>query len=224
MKKGSIYCLICPISKTPKYVGQTTRSLFKRLQEHKYKIEESNSHKNNWLNKLRNEGCIDDLKIFKLGTYSVKNINEMESYWINFFNIQDIKLTNTILKGGFGGYREYTEEVNKRRSEKLKGIKRKPMSKKQRKQISDYWKGNKNRLNKKHTQETKDKISQSKKGTIPHNIKKIKQYTMDGDFIKEWASSAQAGREFKMSQGNLSMAANNKRKSAGGFIWKWSKN
>lgn len=123
MKKGLIYCLICPLSKKPKYVGQTIRPLSKRLKEHKYKIEESNSHKNN----------------------------------------------------------------------------------------------------KPHTQETKDKISKSKKGTVPHNIKKIKQYSIDGRFIKEWESSTKAGKELKMSQGNISMVANNKRKSAGGFIWKWSK-
>jgi group I intron endonuclease len=223
MKKGLIYCLICPINKTPKYVGQTTRTLSKRLKEHKYKIEESNTYKNNWLKKLRKKKCIDDLSIFKLGEYPIKKINEMEEYWITFFNIQNIKLTNTILKGGFGGYREYNVEANKRRSEKLKGIKRKPMSQKQKDQISEFWIGNKNRLNKPHTQETKDKISKTKKGTIPHNIKKIKQFTKDGEFIKEWESSAQAGRELKMSQGNISMVANNKRKSAGGFLWKWSK-
>jgi hypothetical protein len=27
MKKGLIYCLICPKSKQPRYIGQTTRTL-----------------------------------------------------------------------------------------------------------------------------------------------------------------------------------------------------
>ena len=76
----------------------------------------------------------------------------------------------------------------------------------------------------KHKQETKDKISNTKKGTIPHNIRKIKQYNMDDVFIKEWNSSTEAAKELHLSQGNISMVATSgKRKSTGGYKWKWSK-
>ena len=79
----------------------------------------------------------------------------------------------------------------------------------------------------KHTEKTKNKISNTKKGTIPWNRKKIKQYDKtSGEFIKEWNSSHEAASELKLSQGNIATVAseNGRRKSTGGFIWKWSEN
>ncbi len=223
MKKGLIYCLICPKSKQPRYIGQTTRTLDKRLNEHQYKLDESNSHKNKWINLLKKEELVDKITIHKLGEYLVNELDEMESYWIDFFLLQDIKLTNTILKGGFGGYREYNIEKNLKISEKLKGIKKKPMSDSQKEKISKFQTGNKNRLGKIHSQETKDKISETKKGTIPHNCRKISQFDLEDNFIKEWNSSNEAANLLGISQGNIwGVATAKKRKSAGGFKWIWS--
>lgn len=42
MKKGLIYCLKCPKSNEIRYIGQTVRTIEKRLKEHKYKIEKRN--------------------------------------------------------------------------------------------------------------------------------------------------------------------------------------
>lgn len=220
MKKGLIYCLICPKTNKPKYVGQTVRTLEIRLKEHKYKKDKTKTHKSNWINSLLNENLLEQLTIHKLGEYDVDFIDEMEIYWINFFEIQNIKLTN-ITKGSFGGYLEYTAERKKKISNKLLGIKRKPLSEERKKQIGDYWKGNKNRLGKKHTQKTKDKISNAKKGSIPHNIKKIYQFDSNGIFIKEWISATEASKHLKISQGNITSVANGKRKHASNFIWKW---
>ena len=74
MKKGLIYCLICPITKLPKYVGQTTRSLEKRIYEHKYKkIQGNPTYKTNWIEKLKNENLIEQLSICKLGLTGEEN-------------------------------------------------------------------------------------------------------------------------------------------------------
>lgn len=223
MKKGLIYCLICPITKLPKYVGQTTRSLEKRIYEHKYKkIQGNPTYKTNWIEKLKNENLIEQLSICKLGEYDIDVIDDMESYWIDLFTLQGIELTN-ISKGGFGGYKEWLEKSKKMISLKLRGLKRKPMSVEQRKKISNYWKGNKNRSGKQHTEETKKKISEKKKGSIPHNIRKINQYTKDGFFIKEWNSATEASISLKISQGNICIVASKsgRRKSTGGFKWEW---
>lgn len=224
MKKGLIYCLICPLTKLPKYVGQTVRTLEKRIYEHKYKkIQGKPTHKSNWLEGLKKENLIEKVTICKLGEYDVNIIDDMETYWIDFFTLQGIELTN-ISKGGFGGYKEWLEKSKKMVSLKLKGVKRKPMSKEQKEKISKHWKGNKNRLGKYHTDETKAKISESKIGSIPHNIKKICQYTIDDIFIKEWNSSTEAANSLGLSQGNICSVAsmNGRRKSTGGFKWKWS--
>jgi group I intron endonuclease len=225
MKRGLIYCLKCPIKNEIRYVGQTTRYIEKRLKEHKFKIEKRVNKRTNWLNELRKTDIINDLEILVLGEYDINILDDMETKWIVFYLNEGCDLTNTTLKGGFGGYRDWKEEVNKSRSEKLKGRKKKKMSKETRNKISQSLMGKPGRnTGNKHIEETRNKISESKKGTIPHNIKKIKQYDMDGNFIKEWDSSHEASRELNLSQGNIATVASKsgRRKSTGGFRWEWS--
>lgn len=61
------------------------------------------------------------------------------------------------------------------------------------------------------SQETKDKI----KLNSPLN-KKIYQYSLEGNFIKEWPSISDANREVK---GNIRLNMKGKTKHAGGFLW-----
>lgn len=81
------------------------------------------------------------------------------------------------------------------------------------------------------TKEAIQKMSDSHKGKkLPievvnkireKNSKTVIQYSLDGTFIKEWKSVIQASRELKISQGHISECCNNKRKSSGGFIWRY---
>ena len=52
------------------------------------------------------------------------------------------------------------------------------------------------------------------------NSKPIFQFTISGDFVKEWCSSMELKRS-GYNRGNITMCCNNKRKSADGFIWKY---
>ena len=67
---------------------------------------------------------------------------------------------------------------------------------------------------KKKSESHKKKLSESHK--IP-----ILQYSMDGEFIKEWPGQVDALRELGIN--HISSACNGKHKSAGGFIWKYKK-
>ena len=51
--------------------------------------------------------------------------------------------------------------------------------------------------------------------------KTIYQYDLMGNFIKSYPSSKEAARFLNKSQGNISSAANGKRKTAYGFIWSY---
>lgn len=66
----------------------------------------------------------------------------------------------------------------------------------------------------------RDKISEltSKRFSIP-----IYQYSKDGAFIKEWSSMRAASRGLNISHPNLVNCANNKSKSAAGFVWRKEK-
>ena len=79
--------------------------------------------------------------------------------------------------------------------------------------------------------EHRRKMSESHKGQIPPNkgkpmseeqkkklSKKVLQFTLDGEFVKEWESTNECGRN-GFNQGNISDCCNGKRKSAGGFKW-----
>jgi hypothetical protein len=50
--------------------------------------------------------------------------------------------------------------------------------------------------------------------------KSVLQYTLTGDFIKQWPSMAEAQRTLGIN--NISLACTGKRNKAGGFKWKYS--
>jgi hypothetical protein len=70
---------------------------------------------------------------------------------------------------------------------------------------------NKNKIGSKHSEETKLKISNMVK-------KPVLQFTKNGVFIKEWPGGNSVKKELQIS---ISMCVNGKRKTAGGFIWRF---
>lgn len=89
-----------------------------------------------------------------------------------------------------------------------------------------------------HSEETKKKQSEAKKGSnnpnyhkIPSkewvdmivNVKSIPvmQYSLQGEFIKEWDSAAQAGRETGITDTNIGRVCRGERKTAGGYKWEY---
>ena len=57
----------------------------------------------------------------------------------------------------------------------------------------------------------------SKKRSIP-----ILQFTLDGELVKEWPSLHEAERKLKISQSNIGKCLKGRRKSAGGFVWRYA--
>ena len=51
--------------------------------------------------------------------------------------------------------------------------------------------------------------------------KKINQYDLNGNFIKEWDCIRLAEKELRISQSNIIYVCKGKRKSAGNFIWRY---
>ena len=49
----------------------------------------------------------------------------------------------------------------------------------------------------------------------------ILQYTKYGEFIKEWPSTREAGRQLGISQSHICQCCKGHRKSAGGYIWRY---
>jgi len=55
----------------------------------------------------------------------------------------------------------------------------------------------------------------------PYNEKVVLQYDSNGNFIKEWKSGCEAGRQLNMSQSNISACCRGLRQQANGFVWKF---
>ena len=96
------------------------------------------------------------------------------------------------------GHYERTEESRKKMSEAKIGEK-------------NYWYG------KHFSEETCRKMSESK------GVNGIIQYSKDGKFIAEYPSIMEASRQTGCNQGHICDCCKGKRKSAGGFIWKYKK-
>lgn len=134
--------------------------------------------------------------------------------------------------------KQHTEETRKKISESHKGYKapdwvrrrisegHKNPSKEIRKKISDGLKGKyigaKNSMyGKCHTRETKEKISNALKGTKSYRAKKVAQYNKDNELIKVWDYIKLAEEELGINHSHISDCCNGKRKTAGGFIWRY---
>lgn len=97
-------------------------------------------------------------------------------------------------------------------------------------------KGGKARIGVKTSEETKQKIRDSVlkyySETRDKNHseimtkaigKRVSQYSLNGEFIKEYPCIAEAGRQTNIKRGNIQNNVSNHSKSAGGFIWKYAK-
>lgn len=56
---------------------------------------------------------------------------------------------------------------------------------------------------------------------IPYNEKPVIQYDLQGNFVKEWKSGSEAGRQLNISQSNISACCRGLRRQANGFVWKF---
>lgn len=78
-----------------------------------------------------------------------------------------------------------------------------------------------------HTDETKQKLSNYHKNNpskgilVSANIrkKKISQYSIDGEFIRNWNSITEAALNLNLDRANISATIHGKFKHCGGFRW-----
>jgi hypothetical protein len=104
-----------------------------------------------------------------------------------------------------------TQEHRNKLSESKKGVKRAPMSDSHRTNLKESITG----LQKSPTH----RLNLSKAKSIP-----AVQYDLQGNFIKEWDSAKQAGTFLKIDSSDICSCRRGKRKSAGGYIWKYKNN
>lgn len=201
-----------------KYVGKTKQTIKRRLQGHICKAHETKksnyfgTYNYNWINKEESDGytiVIEEIESIDIPDDS-DEWKDYEIYWIAQFKVWGFKLTN-IGKGGEDNYLPHpTEQTIEKRAEKIRGI---PRDEETRRKISEGLTGIV------RSNETKEKV---RKSIIALQGRPVKQYTLDGIFIREWECGATAARELGLDKANLNACCKKKKKTCGGFRWKYS--
>lgn len=131
---------------------------------------------------------------------------------------------------GYKGYM-HTEEYRNKMSKALTGKKR---SEETKKKISGSKKGNKNCIGRFMSKETREKIGNANRGRklseerieyMRKNAigkKKINQYDLDGNFIKQWSSIKEAGRALNIFPQNIGKVCRGQQKYAKGYLWRYA--
>lgn len=131
----NIYALINPIDGKVVYVGQTTTSIEKRLNEHYWKLNEVKKGKRNWTPLFH---FLDELLPLKVKIILLKQIRTdgmfdegdfLEKFYIEKYRKENPNLLN-VTNGGIGGNvykyktKEELKEIGNKISSKIKGKKK----------------------------------------------------------------------------------------------------
>jgi group I intron endonuclease len=208
------------------YVGSSNRGDL-RLEEHRAKLrcgKHVNRHlQSSW--KVYGE----DSFIFEVieNVEKEENLIIREQYWMDFYaefglyNIRKVADRNTGIS--------HSEETKS----KLREISLNHFNENGHKPVYDFWvdKYGEDVANIKMSEYKRrhsDRVSGDrnpmfgKVGTLNPNLKKIVQLDKDGLLIKEWEGIIVASRELSIYAQNISECCLGKRKTAGGFVWKFS--
>lgn len=108
--------------------------------------------------------------------------------------------------------KHHSEEAKKRISESNIG---RVFAEEHRKHISESMTGHK------VSEETKKKMSEAQTGKTNAPTKSVLQFSKTGEFIAEYPSIMEAERQTGCNPSHICQCCKGKRKSAGGFIWKY---
>ena len=201
---GYIYSLNCPITKEPKYIGQTIKSLEKRLQWHQYIYSNSNKREK-WILSLRNKGLIPIIE--EIDNVENNDLDFWEKHYISLYKSWGFVLKN----GTFGGRGVVSDLLMKNKI--TEGLSKPEV----RIKLSNSKLGE---LNPSKQKKTRDKLKKAWENRI---IKQIDQYSLDGNFIKTWDRQTIAALELNISKDCICKCLKEKLSHAGGFIWKYKK-
>lgn len=227
---SKLYCLRCPYTMEIRYIGITCKDIKSRLKRHIYESKYRDNHKSNWIKSLNGKDPIIEIIIDNL---SYEESLRLEVEYISKYR-KIYNLVNTSDGGDFNP--SFIDSVKDKIRKKLTGMKKSEESI-EKMRIAQRGKniGDKNPFyNKKHTDESKIKMSKAiknrfnekeiieKLSEIKNKLKKpLLQFDMNEKFIREWDSVSRIKRELNFDRKTIKLACDGKYKQAYGFIWKY---
>lgn len=188
------------------YIGKTTRTLKIRFNEHKSRVNEQNSH----LYLAMRKYGIEHFSIEPLEKCENSLLNEREQYWIEKLDTYNKGYNETL--GGEGlSIIDYNSQIKPFWDQGLSIREIYNITKISPVTISNILYSN---------DITEEEIKSRAKNIIGEkNSKAIQQYDFNGNFIAEYPSLKSIPN---ICHRNISDVINKRRKSAGGYLWKYS--
>lgn len=209
--------------KNTRYIGKTSNPL-SRVKEHIKEAKIKTTYKTNWINKERKEGYKIHINVIDIVWEDSWDFWEI--FYIAEYKRRGYKLTNASPGGELAYNSEETLvlDLNNNIINKFNSIR----------QASAYYnvlentvrdiiKGRrryaKNYIFIKASNYNPLKDYSINKSKRPNKYKKVYQFNLKGEFIKEWYSSQEISNTLKIPKGVLSNVINNRQKSTRGYIF-----
>lgn len=164
-----------------------------RYRAHLNRARKHQTHKKNWLTQLKKEDLKPIMVIIDI--VSIDDWQYWERYWISQMKQWGFNLVN-YTNGGDGC--TFSNQTS-------------------------FKKGNKLWLGKKHSEETKRKISENnwQKGKVAYNRKKVVQMDLDDNIINIWDFIHEAANETNSCASKIVAVCKGKRKTHNKYKWKY---
>jgi group I intron endonuclease len=221
----TIYKLIDPISNEIRYVGLTFNDLKQRLKSHL--SEKSNSHKSNWIKKLKSIGLKPIIESIENNISSYDEVCEREIYWIERFKQEGHPLTN--MASGGNKNKKMSEETKRRMSESGKNRKIKTVLSEETKKIlrqiakerfENEEERERLRISNKKYEDSKTE-EQKLNDILIQDCKSVYQYDKNMNLIQVYPSINNAAKLNNIGDGNISKCCKHKVVFVGGFVWRF---
>ena len=193
------------------YIGQTNRTIEIRWKEHCRHLK-SNMPICKAINKYGKENFL----IEKLEECSDILLDKREQYWIEYYNSFNKENGYNATFGGQNSGFIMTDKAERVKQLWQEGYGQKQIVEKTKLNVETvHGYLIKSGVTTEDIRERQKEILRKKRG------KKVLQYDLKGNFIKEWISATEVERQTGISRGNIGAVCNGKRKTAGNFIWRY---
>lgn len=191
-KRYTIYCHICPDGK--RYIGMTSMPLEKRFGNGKCYKETSRFGE-----AIKEFGWKNITHIVLEKELRFDEASEKEKHYIKLYKTTETDFGYNMAEGG-----------------NIKVVRGRNVSAETRKKLSDSNRGQK------RSERTRENLRISHIGKESHNIRSVIKMNLEGNELKEYISMIKAVEDNeKVSQTSIWRACTGRRKTAGGYRWKY---
>lgn len=222
--KYTIYKLIDPISNDIRYIGLTFNTLKSRLSSHL--SEPGNSHKCNWIKKLKSEGLKPIIESVESDILSYDEVCDREIYYINYYREIGCDLTNMASGGNKNKKMSYETRLKMSISAKNKNFKlvqtdeaKLHLSKKAKERFNKDSEREKLRISNKRYEDSKTE-EQKLNDILIQNSKEVYKYDINMNLIEKYPSINNAAKLNNIAHVNISKCTKHKLVMVGGFVWR----